>query len=42
MNKKAIEFIDRMCEDSVNHPVEEQDDSIVEIASAIAKMVTKD
>ena len=22
MNKKAIEFIDRMCEDSVNHPVE--------------------
>ena len=42
LSKDTIEDIDRICEDSVNHPVEEQDDSVAAIASSIAKMVTKD
>ena len=42
LSKEVIEDIDRICEDSVNHPVEEQDDSVAAIAASIAKMVTKD
>lgn len=44
LSKDTIEFIDQICEDSVNHPVEESegDDSIAGIAQFIAREVTND
>ena len=45
LSKDVIEDIDRICEDSVNHPVvaeESDDDRIAGIAQFIAREVTND
>ena len=47
LSKDTIEFIDRICEDSVNHPVEvgewlAEGDNIAAIAQFIAREVTND